>query len=147
MVDWAQTTNYNELTEGARSIHVGERETGSSKSLKHVGAATLSLDLSRGLIFSWWECCSLFIYLFFVCLFVFYVKQPSLPTPFYSVLVSISVFMALSTVFHSVNFPDNSPLSYSVLLVLFLTYWSFQLYIALWMSSSALLYSFAVVWA
>ena len=30
--------------------------------------------------------------------------QPSLPTPFYSVLVSISVFMALSTVFHSITF-------------------------------------------
>ena len=28
-------------------------------------------------------------------------NQPSLPTPFYSVLASISVFMALSTVFHS----------------------------------------------
>ena len=27
--------------------------------------------------------------------------QPSLPTPFNSVLVSVSVFMALSTVFHS----------------------------------------------
>ena len=34
-------------------------------------------------------------------------KQPSLPTPFYSVLVSVSVFMALSTVFHSINSPDN----------------------------------------
>ena len=28
-------------------------------------------------------------------------NQPSLPTPFYSVLASVSVFMALSTVFHS----------------------------------------------
>ena len=28
---------------------------------------------------------------------VFDINQPSLPTPFYSVLVSISVFMALST--------------------------------------------------
>ena len=46
-----------------------------------------------------------------------YVKamnQPSLPTPFYSVLLSISVFMALSTVFHSINSPDISPLSDSV---------------------------------
>ena len=32
------------------------------------------------------------------------INQPSLPTPFYSVLVSASVFMALSTVFHSVKF-------------------------------------------
>ena len=33
--------------------------------------------------------------------------------------------MALSTVFHSINSPDNSPLSHSVLPVLFLPYWSF----------------------
>ena len=39
------------------------------------------------------------------------INQPSLPTPFYSVLVSISVFKALSTVFHSINSPDDSPLS------------------------------------
>ena len=38
---------------------------------------------------------------------------------FYSVLVSVSVFKALSTVFHCINSPDNSPLSHSVLLVLF----------------------------
>ena len=50
---------------------------------------------------------------------VFDINQPSLPTPFYSVLVSVSVFMALSTVFHSIN-SDNSPLSHSVLLVFFL---------------------------
>ena len=56
------------------------------------------------------------------------VNQPSLPTLFYSVLVSISVLMTLSTVFHSTNSPDNSPLSHSVLPVLFLPYWSFQLY-------------------
>ena len=49
------------------------------------------------------------------------INQPSLPTPFYSVLMPISVFMALSTVFHPVNSPDNSPLPY----------WSFQLHISL----------------
>ena len=37
-----------------------------------------------------------------------FVNQPGLPTPFYSVLVSVSVFKALSTVFHSINFPNNS---------------------------------------
>ena len=58
-------------------------------------------------------------------------NQPSLPTPFYSVLVSISLFMALSTVFHSINSPDNSPFSLSVLPVVSLPYWSFQLYISL----------------
>ena len=51
--------------------------------------------------------------------------------PFYSVLVSISAFMALSTVFHSINSPDNSP-------VLSLPYWSLQLYVSLWKSPSAL---------
>ena len=36
------------------------------------------------------------------------VNKPSFPTPFYSVLVSVSVFMALSTSFHFMNSPDNS---------------------------------------
>ena len=44
-----------------------------------------------------------------------------------SVLVSVSVFMALSTVFHSINSPVNSALSHSVLPVLFLPHCSFQL--------------------
>ena len=66
-------------------------------------------------------------------------NQPSLPTSFYSVLVSISVFMALSTVFHSINSPENSPLSHFVLLALFLPNWSFQLHISLWKSPSALI--------
>ena len=46
-----------------------------------------------------------------VVVYAFDINQPSLPTPFYSALVSVSVFMALSTVFHSINSPDNSPLS------------------------------------
>ena len=53
-----------------------------------------------------------------VAVYVIDVNQPSLPTPFYSVLLSISVFMALSTGFHSINSPDNSPFSRSVLSVL-----------------------------
>ena len=65
-----------------------------------------------------------------VAVYVFDVNQRSLPTPFNSVLVSVSVFMVLSTVFHSINSPDNSPLSHSVLPVLFLPYWSFQPYIS-----------------
>ena len=56
-----------------------------------------------------------------VAVYVFDINQQSLPTLFYSVLVSVSVLMALSTVFHSINSPDNSPLSHSVLLVLFLS--------------------------
>ena len=54
-----------------------------------------------------------------VTVYVPYINQPSLPTSFYSVLVSTSVFVALSTVFHFINSPDNSPLCHSVLLVLF----------------------------
>ena len=57
------------------------------------------------------------------------INQVSLPTPFYCVLISVSVFIALSTAFHSINSPDNSPLSQSVLPVLILSYWSFQIYI------------------
>ena len=67
------------------------------------------------------------------------VNQPNLPTPFHSVLVSDSVFKALSAAFDSINSPDNSPLSHSVLVVLFLPYWSFQLYTSLWRSPSALI--------
>ena len=54
-----------------------------------------------------------------------------LSTPIYSVFVSISVDMAVSPVFHFINSPDNSPLSHSVLPVLFLPCWSFQLHISL----------------
>ena len=39
------------------------------------------------------------------------INQLSLPTPFHSVLVSVSVFMALSTVFHFINSPNSSPFS------------------------------------
>ena len=67
-------------------------------------------------------CCSLFVCLF-VCLvctlksprahhhvlgmlpFMSDINQPSLPTPFYSALVPISLLMALSTVFHSMILP------------------------------------------
>ena len=80
-----------------------------------------------GLTFTWWGCCGLCLY------------QPNLPILSYSVLVSASVFVTLSTVFHSINSPNNFPLSKSVLPVLFLSYWSFQLYISLWKSPSALI--------
>ena len=58
-----------------------------------------------------------------VAVCVFDINQSSLPTPFYSVLVSASVLMTLPSVFHSINSPDNSPLSHSVVPVLFLPYW------------------------
>ena len=51
-------------------------------------------------------------------------------TPFDSVLVSLFVFIDLSTVFHSINSPDNPPLSHSVLPLLFLPYWSSELQIS-----------------
>ena len=59
------------------------------------------------------------------------INQPSLPTPFYSVLMSVSVFMALSTVFNFINSPDKSVFSHSVLPLLSPPYWSFQLYTSL----------------
>ena len=65
-----------------------------------------------------------------VTVYVIDINQPSLLTP-YSVLVSISVFMALSTVLHSIILPDNSPFSLTVFPVFFLPYWSFQQYISL----------------
>ena len=63
-----------------------------------------------------------------VAVYVFDINQTSLPTPFYSVLVSVSVFVALSSVFHSINSPDNSAFSLcsssliSALLILSVTY-------------------------
>ena len=45
------------------------------------------------------------------------IDQPSLATPFYSVL-GLFLSVALLTVFYSINSPDNSPLSHSVLPVL-----------------------------
>ena len=71
-----------------------------------------------------------------VTVYVLDINQPSLPTPFSSVLVSVPVFMALSSVLHSINYPDNSPLFHSVLPVLFLPHWSFQLYIFFFMKVS-----------
>ena len=53
-----------------------------------------------------------------VAVYVFDINQPSLSTAFYSVLVTVSVFVALTTVCHSITSTDNSPLSHSVLPVL-----------------------------
>ena len=44
-----------------------------------------------------------------VAAYVFNICQSSLPTPVYTVLVSVSVFLAFSTVFHFINSPNNSP--------------------------------------
>ena len=71
-----------------------------------------------------------------IVVYVFDINQPNLPTPFDSILVSISVFIVLSTVFHSINSPDTSPLPHSVLPVLFLPYWSFLLHLFMKVSFS-----------
>ena len=63
----------------------------------------------HGFTFTWWD----------VAVCVKDTNQPSLPTPFYSALVSVSLSMALSTVFHSVISPNNSLLSHTVLPVFF----------------------------
>ena len=76
-----------------------------------------------GLTFTWWGCCGSSLSH----------KPTELPAPFYSVLVSVSVFMAISTVFHSINSPDNSTLSYSILLVLILLIGPF-IYVSLYES-------------
>ena len=39
---------------------------------------------------------------------VFDINQPSVPTPYYSVLVSVSVLMTLSALFHSINSLDKT---------------------------------------
>ena len=62
---------------------------------------------ARGFTFTWWGCygsCPRH-------------KPTKLALSFYYVLVYDSLFMALSTVFHSTNSPDNSPLSHCVILV------------------------------
>ena len=74
-----------------------------------------------------------------VAVYVLDINQPNSPTCFYSLRVPISVFIALSTVFHSINSPDNCLLPQRVLLALFLPYWSFELHISLWESPSALI--------
>ena len=71
--------------------------------------------------------------------YVYDTNQLSLTTPFSSVLVFVSVFMVLSTVFHSVISPNNSPLSHSVLLALSQPDWSFELYVSLLTSPSVLI--------
>ena len=82
-----------------------------------------------------------------VTVYVSDINQPNLPTLFYSAVVSAIVFMALLTVFHSINSPDTPPHSHSVLPALFLPYWSFQLYVSLRKSPPALILSFVVDWA
>ena len=83
----------------------------------------------RGLTFTWWGCCGL-------CLW------HKLTQLAHSFLICFCVCFCLCSPFNCISFhifPENSPLSQSVLLVLFLPYSSFQLYISLWKSPSALI--------
>ena len=67
-------------------------------------------------------------------------RNASLATARYLPLHNVfQLLLSLSTVFHSINSPNNSPFSDSVLAVLTLSYCSFQLYISLWKSLSALI--------
>ena len=69
-----------------------------------------------------------------IVVYVFDMNQPTCPLLFISVLASVSIIMAftaLSIVVQSINSPNSSLLSHSVLPILFLPYWSFQLYISL----------------
>ena len=72
----------------------------------------------RGLTFTWWGCYGL-------CLTE---TNRAYPLLFILFLYLFLSFIALSTVFHSINSPQNSPLSDSVPPVLSLPYWFFQLY-------------------
>ena len=66
-----------------------------------------------------------------VVVYVKDINQSSMPTPFYSVLVSVPIFTTLSAEFYSINCSNNYSLSHSVLLFLFLPYWSFHLYVSI----------------
>ena len=86
----------------------------------------------HGLTFMWWGCFGLYRW-----------HEPAeLAHSFFILFVCLYLSMALSIVYNSINSPNNSPLSHSVLPVLFLSYWSFQLYISFLMSLSALIWSF-----
>ena len=66
------------------------------------------------------------------------INQPSLPSPF---LLFLCLFLSYGP-FNYISFqvsPENSPFSHSVLPVLSLPNWSFQLNVSLWKSSSALI--------
>ena len=77
-------------------------------SLLAVRSVFLAIVLSarpRGLTVSWWGCYGL-------CLRP---KPTERAHSFYSVYVSVPVFVAPSAAFHSIKAPDSSPLSPSVL--------------------------------
>ena len=78
----------------------------------HVTGPLFYESSSHRLTSMWWGCCSLCLWL--KPADVFDINQLSFPSPFCSVLISVSVFIALSTVSHSINSPDNSPLFFTL---------------------------------
>ena len=79
----------------------------------------------RGLTFMWWACYGL----------CFWHKATELAHSFLFCSCVCSCLHGPSFVFHSINSSDNSPLSHSVLLILYLPCWSFSF----WKSPSALI--------
>ena len=69
-----------------------------------------------------------------VAVHVLDINKPSLPTPFYYFLVSVSVFMAFSTVFHSLRLILQTSLRF--LTLFFWSKWSFQLCVSMKLSLS-----------
>ena len=101
-----------------------------SRLLKPSARGNFSVSPSpRGLTFTWWGCCGLY----------FWRNPTELVHSFLSCSCVCFCFYGPPAIFLFINSPGNSPLSHSVLPVLFLPYWSFQLYISVWKSPSALI--------
>ena len=75
----------------------------------------------RGLTFTWWGC-------YGSC---FRHKPTQLAKLLFFCSCVCFCFMALSTVFYSINYPDNSPLSHSVFFSSWCTLLVFSIYISL----------------
>ena len=76
------------------------------------------------LTFTWWGCYGL----------SFWHKPTELARSFLFCSCVCFCLHGPSTVFHSINSPDSTPLSHSAFPVLFLPRWSFQLYMSLYES-------------
>ena len=98
---WSLTKNISSQTRSFWDAWAKKLCTGRSVQLAELAWFTYyPYSCPSGLTFSWWECYG----------FCLRQKPVELAHSFYSVLVSISVFMALSPVFHSITSPENSPL-------------------------------------
>ena len=110
-------------------------------SVEWIHRTQLMVILHLSSIFTWWGCCGLCLWHNGdVAVYVFDVNQPNLPTPFlFCSCVCFYLYGASNCIsFHKFS-RQLSALSLSVLPVLFLPNWFFQLYISLWKSPSALI--------